>query len=79
MELTNDHVAEMWEIFSDIIATDKKNDAALRFIEYLQQNDYDSTDLPKLRGRDDHIDFALDQLSIDEDDEFMNVDDSDDF
>lgn len=68
MDLRNDNVRELWEILSELISVDKRNDAALLFLEYLQKNDYDPTDLQDLHGEDDHIDFAIGQLHLDEDD-----------
>jgi hypothetical protein len=68
MELRNDNIIEIWEMFSEIISPDKRNDAALTLVEYLQQNGYDLDDLKDLKGQDDYFDFAITQLGIDDED-----------
>jgi hypothetical protein len=70
MEMNTDHVLEIWEMFSEYLPSARRNDVALRFLNYFVDNEMDLDSLEELRGQDEHIDHALDQLTYDQDEEY---------
>ena len=70
MELSNDNILEIWEMFSENVQAARRNDLALRFINYLVDNEVELDELEDLRGQDEHVDYALDQLSLDQEEEY---------
>lgn len=68
MELSNDNILEIWEMFGENVQASRRNDIALRFIEYLIDNEIEKESLDELRGHDEHIDYALDQLELEDSD-----------
>ena len=75
MEITNDQISEIWEMFSEHIPANRRNDLALRFMTWLNDNEISLTDLQDLRGQDDHIDNALDNLQPNQEDDFEESED----
>jgi hypothetical protein len=63
MEISAMSLLEIWDLFSDHIPPARKNDAAIKFLEILLDNEIDLDDLEDLRGEDDTIDVALDHLN----------------
>lgn len=63
MEINAMSLLEIWDLFSDHIPSARKNDAAIKFLEILLDNELDLEDLEDLRGEDDMIDVALDHLN----------------
>jgi hypothetical protein len=74
MELTNDNILEIWEMFCENLQASRRNDLALRFISYLIDNDHELDALEELRGQDEHLDYAFDQLGLDQTDEEYDED-----
>jgi hypothetical protein len=70
MEMNTDHVLEIWEMFSEYLPSARRNDVALRFLNYFVANEIELDDLEELRGQDEHIDHALDQLVYDKEEEY---------
>lgn len=77
MEITNDNILEIWEIFGENMQAARRNDVALRFINWLVDNDVELESLEELRGQDEHLDFAIDQLQMENNDE--EYDDNEEF
>lgn len=77
MEITNDNILEIWEIFGENMQASRRNDVALRFINWLVDNDVELESLEELRGQDEHLDFAIDQLQMENNDE--EYDDNEEF
>lgn len=77
MEITNDNILEIWEIFVENMQAARRNDVALRFINWLVDNDVELESLEELRGQDEHLDFAIDQLQIENNEE--EYDDNEEF
>ena len=77
MEITNDNILEIWEIFVENMQAARRNDVALRFINWLVDNDVELESLEELRGQDEHLDFAIDQLQMENNEE--EYDDNEEF
>lgn len=77
MEITNDNILEIWEMFGENMQAARRNDVALRFINWLVDNDVELESLEELRGQDEHLDFAIDQLQMENNDE--EYDDNEEF
>ena len=58
---------EIWDLMCDSVPVNKRNDTALKFIRIIVEQDVDISDLNEIRGEDEHLDFALDELSTDSD------------
>lgn len=63
MEISEESVLEIWEVFVDHLPASKRNDIAVRFIKILMDQDIGVDDLDNLRGEDEHMDHALDHFS----------------
>jgi len=62
MEVDSKLVAELWETVKDLIPAAKREDVALSFLEVFQDHDVEIEDLDELRGADDDLDAAIDEL-----------------
>lgn len=71
MEIDAKLIAELWETVKDLIPAGKRDDVALEFISVFEENDVEIHDLDALRGADDSLDSALDELygDVDVDDD----------
>lgn len=70
MEISSESVLEIWEMFAEHLPPAKRDQFAVRFIKILTDHEIEISDLEDIRGEDEHLDHALDQLeSIDEDDD----------
>jgi hypothetical protein len=71
MEIDAKIIAELWETVKDLIPAGKRDDVALEFISVFEDNDVEIQDLDALRGADDSLDSAIDELygdvDVDED------------
>ena len=72
MEIDAKIIAELWETVKDLIPAGKRDDVALEFIGVFEENDVEIHDLDSLRGADDSLDSALDELygDVDIDDDY---------
>jgi hypothetical protein len=68
MEITEAVLLEIWELFSDYIAVNKRNDVAAKFLQILVEHEIEPDDLETLRGEDEHLDYALDEINNNEGD-----------
>jgi hypothetical protein len=72
MEIADRTVLEIWELFTDYIQPGKKNDAAVRYLRIFLEQDIELGDLEDLREEDEHIDYALDELKNDLDEDYAD-------
>ena len=72
MEISDRALLEIWEMFSDYIPPGKKNDAAVKFLHIFIEHDVELDELEDIREEDEHLDYALDELSSDLNDEYEN-------
>lgn len=77
IEITEETVLDIWKVVSDYIPAAKRNDVALRYLQILIDSDVDIDDLSSIHGSDDHLDYALEELSDehsvdDEDDDYLD-------
>lgn len=68
IEIPSEALLEVWEMVSDNVPSSKKNDMAMRFLKIFTDHDVDLDDLSDLKGEDEHIDHAFDQLEGDSED-----------
>jgi hypothetical protein len=68
MEISEETVLDIWEVFVEHLPAAKKNDLAVRFLTILVDQEVDLSDLEDIRGEDEHLDHAFDQLLDDQDD-----------
>ncbi len=62
MEIDAKLIAELWETVKDLIPASKRDDVALEFMSVFEDNDVEIHDMDALRGADDSLDSALDEL-----------------
>jgi len=67
MEIAESSLLEIWEIFSDYVPAGKRNDVAVKFLRVFTEQDIDVSDLDEVRGEDEHLDYALDELESNDD------------
>lgn len=70
MDISENSVLEIWELFSEQLPLSKRQDMAIRFVRILLEQDIDVDDLDEIRGEDEYIDHALDHLGDQEDDDY---------
>ena len=72
MEINAKLIAELWETVKDLIPASKRDDVALEFLSVFEENDVEIHELDSLRGADDSLDAALDELygDVDVDDDY---------
>lgn len=63
MDINETSLLEIWEVFCDFIPPAKRNDVAVKFLNIFLDQDVELGDLEEIRGEDEHIDNALDELS----------------
>ena len=63
MEINESVLFSIWELFMDYIAANKRNDVAVKYLQILLENEIELDDLEPLRGEDEHLDHALDELN----------------
>jgi hypothetical protein len=75
MEINDRTILEIWELFSDYIQPGKRNDVAVKFLKiFLESDDVSIEDLEDLREEDEHLDYALDELGSDQEEEEDDAD-----
>ena len=67
MDIPESTILEIWDLICDSVPVNKRNDTALRLLRIIVEQDVDVADLDEIRGEDEHLDFALDELSEDTD------------
>jgi len=79
MEISEETVLGIWETFVEHLPAAKRNEIAVRFLTILVDQEVDLSDLDDIRGEDEHLDHAFDQLLDDQhdhddyrDDEYEN-------
>jgi hypothetical protein len=68
MEVDSKFVAELWETVKDFVPLAKREDVATSFLEVFLDHDVEIEDLDLLKGADDSLDAALDELYGDTED-----------
>lgn len=66
MEISEEIVLEIWEMFMEHLPASKRNDFAVRYLKIFLDQDVDISDLEDIRGEDEHLDHALDHFSDDD-------------
>lgn len=79
MELDNSVIIDLWELISDNVPNNKKEDLAIKLVTILAREGVEKTDFNSIRGEDDHLDNAVDHYFNDEDDEYDDTYDLDDY
>lgn len=72
MEISEASVLEVWNLFNDFVPPAKRNDFAVKYLKVFL-DDIEISELENLRGEDEHLDYALDDLSdpdLDEEEEY---------
>lgn len=75
MDISEESVLEIWEIFSEHVPAGKRNDLAVRFLKLIVDQDIDLADLDIIRGEDEYLDYAFEQLLEDEADDVLEYGD----
>jgi hypothetical protein len=70
MDITESSLLEIWELFSDFVPSGKRNDVATKFLRIFANQDVEMSSLDDIRGEDEYIDYALDEIENEEDDEY---------
>ena len=66
MEITEENILEIWEMFCELIPASKRNDLAIRYIKLILDQDIELSDLEDIRGEDEHLDHAFEYFSEEE-------------
>jgi hypothetical protein len=69
MELHASTVVEIWESIRDLIPVKQRSGAILSILEILVENDVNIEDQDELKGVDDDMDDALEEVFGDEDED----------
>lgn len=75
MEISEASVLEGWNLFYDFIPPAKRNDFAVKYLKIFL-DDIEISELEDLRGEDEHLDYALDDLADPDDDDIEEYDDN---
>jgi hypothetical protein len=78
MELSEETVLDIWEMFVEHLPASKRNDLAVRFLTIFVDQEIELTDLEDIRGEDEHLDHAFDVL-MEESEESDGYGDSDEY
>ena len=78
MELSEETVLDIWEMFVEHLPASKRNDLAVRFLTIFADQEIELTDLEDIRGEDEHLDHAFDIL-MEESEESDDYGDSDEY
>lgn len=70
MELDNSVIIDLWELISDSVPNNKKEDLANRFVTLLAKEGVEKSDFDSVGGEDDHLDNAVAHYFSDEDDDY---------
>ena len=65
MEISEEVILNIWEIFYEYLPASKRNDAAVRYLKILLNQDIEISDLDGIRGEDEHLDYAIERLTED--------------
>ena len=66
MEISDTTVLEIWNVFCDYLPPAKRADLAVKFVKTLMDEDIELGDLDDIRGEDEHLDHAIDELGEDD-------------
>ena len=78
MELSEETVLDIWEMFVEHLPTSKRNDLAIRFLTILADQDIELNDLEDIRGEDEHLDHAF-EILMEDSEESNKYGDSDEY
>lgn len=65
MDIAETTVLELWNLLSDYTTIAKRDEAAMRFLKILIDDELELSDLEDLRGEDEYLDRAFEQLDED--------------
>ena len=68
MEISEEVVLEIWELFMEQLPASKRNDLAVRYLKIFLDQEIEISDLEDIRGEDEHIDHALEHFADDDQD-----------
>jgi hypothetical protein len=77
MELDTSVIIDLWELISDNVANNKKDDLATKLVSILAKEGVEKREFNTIRGEDDHLDSAVDNYFSDEEDEYSSAYDED--
>ena len=66
MDVTESIIVEIWELLGDYASPGKRNDVATKFLRIFVEQGVEIEDLEQIRGEDEHLDHALDELGMDD-------------
>lgn len=70
MELDAKTIADLWSTMKEYVPANKREELALNFLTVLVDNDVEIEDREDLRGVDDDLDTAMDELFDEEEDDY---------
>jgi len=79
MELTAGLMLDVWELVSEYLPTNRKEDVANKMIKIFADKGVDQDDFESIRGEDGHLDTAIDNFSESDRDEDEYDYESDDY
>lgn len=77
MELDTSVIIDIWELISDNVSNNKKDDLAIKLVSILAKEGVEKSDFNAIRGEDDHLDNAVDHFFADEEEDYEDFDDAD--
>lgn len=78
MEISDATILEIWMLFYESIPIGKRNDFAVKYFRILLDGDLELPDLEDLRGEDEYLDHAFEELDEDLQDEYEEEPDDED-
>lgn len=78
MDVSDATILEVWNLFYEFIPIGKRNDFAVKYFRILLDGDIDLIDLEDLRGEDEYLDHAFEELDEDLNDDFEEGPDDED-
>lgn len=77
MELDTSVIIDLWELISDNVANNKKDDLAIKLVSILAKEGVEKAEFNSIQGEDDHLDNAVTHFFSDEEDEYGSEYDED--
>lgn len=69
MELDTSVIIDVWELISDNVANNKKEDLAIKLVSILAKEGVEKKEFEAIRGEDDTLDLAIEHFFSDEEDD----------
>jgi hypothetical protein len=74
MDIDESVVIEIWNMMIDHIPSNQRNTYALKYINIFMDNEVELAEFNSIRGDDEHIDYAIEEI---ESDQYENIDQED--